>query len=586
MLPKVEHRILTFVFFALTVPAFSVLAVGQENEDYPIPPEAQKQEGVPEGDIEGPFELSSDIFPGTSREYWIYVPSQYDKDKPACSMIVQDGLNRAKGWRLPQVFDNLIHANEMPVTIGIFVNPGVVGASRPGTQPRFNRSFEYDGLGDRYARFLLEELIPEVSKTYNLSSNPNDRALAGASSGGICAFNAAWERPDAFRRVLSTIGTYVGLRGGNQLSALVRKVEPKPLRIFLQDGSSDLNIYAGDWWTANQDMLSALTWSGYDVHHIWGKGGHNSKHSAAIMPEALRWLWRDYPEPIKAAPNAGDKRRVSLLLEGADWEEVSSGHEQAEAPTANVEGEVFFSDSNAGRVYRVGLDGKTRIFADQTGRISALAFGADGNLYGIKDSKQLVKFDGSGKQSLVRDGLDALGLVTLPLGMFVSSSEGPSLQWIEYGATEQAQPMVQHCPSEVQHMVPTADQAFLHLVGSSQMTQHARLAEGGSVVDLQDYGFLEVPYISSENGVGGCAIDQESRLYVASPLGIQVLDQLGRVNFIIRSPLRQRLTGVTFGSGARDYLFVTTNSSVFRRKVNARGFASFGQPVEPPRPRL
>src|SRR5690606_23198593 len=144
----------------------------------------------------------------------------------------------------------------------VFIEPGVVPAVTEGDQPRFNRSFEYDSMGDRYARFLLEEIVPEVKKKYNLSDDPNDRGIGGASSGAICAFNVAWERPDAFRRVLSTIGTYVGLRGANEFPVLVRKTEPKPIRVFLQDGNRDLNIYAGDWWVANQDMLSALQFAG------------------------------------------------------------------------------------------------------------------------------------------------------------------------------------------------------------------------------------------------------------------------------------------------------------------------------------
>ncbi|MCA9064935.1 MAG: esterase family protein, partial [Planctomycetaceae bacterium] len=245
-----------------------------QEESYPTPPEAMVHEGVPRGKVDGPFEFRSQLYPGTVREYWIYVPAQYDPAKPPCLMIVQDGMGRAGGWKIPTILDNLIHAGEVPVQLGIFVGHGSVPASNENAQPRFNRSFEYDGLGDRYARFLIEELLPEVRKSYEFSDNPNDRCLAGSSSGAICAFNAAWERPDAFRRVISTVGTYVGLRGGDQFPVLVRKTEPKPLRIFLQDGSNDLDIYGGSWWHANQAMLSALQFSGYDVKHVWGEGGH------------------------------------------------------------------------------------------------------------------------------------------------------------------------------------------------------------------------------------------------------------------------------------------------------------------------
>jgi enterochelin esterase-like enzyme len=250
--------------------SLTVCSAHAQEESWPVPLEAVEQAGVPKGKVEGPFEFKSSIFPGTVRQYWVYVPAAYDASKPPCLMIVQDGLGMASGWKLPTVLDNLIHAGRIPVQLGLFVNHGQVPAATDQAQPRFNRSFEYDGLGDRYARFLIEELLPEVRKTWAFSDNPDDRCIAGASSGAICAFNAAWEQPDAFRRVFGTIGTYVALRGGDQFPGLVRKVENKPLRIFLQDGSRDLDIYAGSWWHANQAMLSALQYAGYDVKHVWG----------------------------------------------------------------------------------------------------------------------------------------------------------------------------------------------------------------------------------------------------------------------------------------------------------------------------
>jgi gluconolactonase len=557
--------------------------IAAQEETYETPPEAQKQEGVPEGKVLGPFDFRSNIYAGTERQYWIYVPAQYDAEKPACSLIVQDGLNRANGWRLPTICDNLIHANEMPVTIGIFVSPGIVPATKDDAQPRFNRSFEYDSLGDRYARFLLEELIPEVAKTYNLSTNPNDRALAGASSGGICAFNAAWERPHEFRRVISTIGTFVGLRGGNQLSGLVRKTEPKPLRVFLQDGSADLNIYAGDWWMANQDMLSALRWAGYDVHHVWGEGGHNGRHAAAIMPEALRWLWRDYPEPIRAAPHASEERRVNVLVPGANWEQLSSGHGAARAPAANAAGELYFSDSKAGRIYRVDQENKTRIFADQTGAISSMGFGPDGKLYGVKDNQQIVRFSTAGQVEVVIESTGANALVTLPGGFFYSDPSKPAVQWSDYkGASSVVLPL----RTPIVALAPSPDHAFLHLVGEEQLSLHARISADGSLEHRQEYGFLEMPYAALKSGASGLVVDQKGRVYVSTPIGIQVLDQLGRVNFIIAPPPNEAMTGIALGGAAGDTLYVTTSRSVFRRKLNVQGNPSFGPPVQPPSPQL
>ncbi len=564
---------------AVFLPSLVVVA----EEEYPVPAEATKQEGVPEGKIEGPFDFKSEIFPGTERQYWIYVPAQYDADKPACSLIVQDGLNRAQQWRLPTICDNLIHAQEMPVTIGVFVTPGVVPPLVENAQPRFNRSFEYDSLGDRYARFLLEELLPEVGKTYNLSNNPNDRALAGASSGGICAFNAAWERPDAFRRVISTIGTYVGLRGGNSFPMLVRKMEPKPLRVFLQDGSQDLNIYAGDWWVANQDMLSALQWAGYDVFHQWGEGGHNGKHGAAVMPAALRWLWRDYPEPIELPPEGGTARRTDILVAGQGWEEVSTGHESAAAPACNGAGELVFSDSKAGRLYVVGEDNKTRIFADQTGSITSLSFTPDGNLLAVKDGKQIVQFDTDGQPSLVAE-VNAESVVALPDGYFVSDPSRPAMLWSTYGG----KPAVcLQLREPVSHFAPTVDHAFMHLLNKdSCFTLHCRIAAPGQLDQRQEYGFLHASHRDPRCGASGVVLDRQGRAYVTSRMGVQVLDQLGRVHLILAPPSSDELTGLAFGGATGETLYVTAGGSVFLRQLNTQGQGAFEAPVQPPKPRL
>ncbi len=261
----------------------------RETESYPVHPDSKKKPNVPAGEIfEGEFNDST-VFPGTRRHYWVYIPKQYSADKPAALMVFQDGRNYAKrdgGFNVPNVFDNLIHSGEMPTTIGLFVEPGVVPAPHDQAQDRFNRSFEYDSMDDRFAAFLIDEMIPYAVKQHslNLSSNPDDRAICGSSSGGIAALNAAWQRPDAFRRVFTTVGTYVGLRGAHEFSTLIRKFEPKPLRVFLQDGSNDNNIYGGDWWMANQSMLRSLEFAGYEVNHVWGEGFHSGKHGASIFP--------------------------------------------------------------------------------------------------------------------------------------------------------------------------------------------------------------------------------------------------------------------------------------------------------------
>src|SRR5258708_15252249 len=244
-----------------------VLAAQLCAEDYVLGPDSQRQPGVPRGAVTQ-YNWTSKVYPGTTRNYWIYVPAQYQSGKPACVMVFQDGggmVTETGGWRIPIVFDNLIHKAEMPVTIGIFINPGVLPAASTGTQQDgVNRSYEYDGLGDRYARFLIEEILPEVAKQYNLSKDPNDHAISGSSSGGIAALNAAWTRPDAFRRVVSFIGSFTNLRGADTLASRIRKAEPKPLRVFLQDGRADLDIYSGNWFLGNQEIYSSLQYAGYE----------------------------------------------------------------------------------------------------------------------------------------------------------------------------------------------------------------------------------------------------------------------------------------------------------------------------------
>jgi enterochelin esterase-like enzyme len=217
-------------------------------------------------------------------------------------MVFQDGrgyVDRKGPTPVPTVFDNLIHKGEMPVTIGIFLNPGVIPPERSGGRVLRNRSFEYDTLSDQYSRFLLQEILPHVGQKYNLTTDPEGRAICGISSGGICAWTVAWERPDQFRKVLSHVGSFTNIRGGHVYPALIRKTEPKPIRVFLQEGSNDLDNLHGNWPLANQQMAAALKYAHYDYKFVFGDGGHNRKHGGALLPDSLRWLWRDYSPASK-----------------------------------------------------------------------------------------------------------------------------------------------------------------------------------------------------------------------------------------------------------------------------------------------
>jgi enterochelin esterase-like enzyme len=268
-------------------------------DDYKLGPDSMPQDGVPQGEVIKAHWKSEKVYPGTERDYWIYVPKQYADATPACLMVFQDGSDyvRTNGEiRVPIVFDNLIHKKEMPVTIGLFINPGVIPAAEPDQKARQNRPFEYDSLGDQYVRFLDEEMIPEVEKKYKIIKDPAGRAICGKSSGGICAFTAAWERPNEFGKVVSHIGSFTNIRGGHNYPALIRKTEKKPIRVFLQDGSNDLDNLHGNWPLANQQMAAALKFMKYDYDFVFGDGAHSGKHGGSIFPETMRWLWRDYPK--------------------------------------------------------------------------------------------------------------------------------------------------------------------------------------------------------------------------------------------------------------------------------------------------
>ncbi len=259
-------------------------------------PDSSPQKNVPQGKTTQ-FEFNdSKVYPGTKRRYSVYIPAQYDQAKPAALMVFQDGHSYEgdKGdFRVSTVFDNLILKKDMPVTVAVMIDPGTTKElpEKRGWSPApENRSVEYDTVSDAYARFLLEELLPVVEAKVNITKNPELRAICGASSGGICAFGAAWHRPDSFRKVMSQIGSFTDIRGGYVYAPLARK-EKKPLRVFLQDGANDLDNKFGNWPLANQTLANSLEFNGYEVKFVYGDGKHSGEHGGTIFPDSLRWLW-------------------------------------------------------------------------------------------------------------------------------------------------------------------------------------------------------------------------------------------------------------------------------------------------------
>ena len=454
----------------------------------------------------------SQAFPGTTRKISVYVPAAYTADKPACVYLGLDGL----GVEVSAVFDNLIEAHEMPVTIAIGIEPGTVPSSDAPANPRYDRSVEFDGLSDGLARFVLEEILPAVQRhrtpdgrVIRLSADPNDRAVGGASSGAIGAFTLAWQRPDAFRRVFSSIGSFIDMRGGDRYATLVRKTEPKPLRIFMQDGSRDeLEALGemGDWWLANQTMNSALEFSGYQVRHAWGDGNHNPRHGAKMFPDAMRWLWAGWPQPLVAGESQNVILRQIVLPETA-WERVTE--DSARSRTGRSP-RGYHVQGPAGRDYQTD---------SATGRVWLTTAG--------------------GRHALLDAGLKGpTGIALSPDGLWLSVAENKSHWGYNY-----------------------------------------RVGLDGTVRDKQRYYRFHVPDEGDDSGAGAWVMDREGRLYAATRLGVQVFDRNGRVRAILPVP-PAAASDVNFGGENLQYLYVTGgDGTVYRRKFKVPGAPPVFAPI-------
>jgi len=564
-------------------------------DEYPPHPDSVVQPGVPKGE-QLKFEFSgSKIFPGTVRQITVYVPKQYDPAKPACVYVNQDGMQ----WNVPVVFDNLIARGEIPVTIAVVVPPGIVKASDGATAlDRFNRSYEYDGLGDAFARFVLEEVLPAVEtkrtadgRPIQLSKSGNDRAIGGSSSGAICAFTAAWERPDAFSRVFSNVGTFVGLRGGDIYPTLIRKYEPKQLRVFLVDGSNDNNIYAGDWWMANQTMQRALVFSGYEVDHRWGEGGHNGRHGTAVFPDAIRWLWQGWPAPVQSAAKTKNAVLATVLIPGEEWQLVSEGHRLTEGTTTNARGEVFFTDIPNSKAYKISLDGQVTLQRENTHRTNGQAFGPDGRLYAVSTgAQQIVAFDAEGRSTVIASEIAGNDIVVAHNGnAYVThppagNSNEPSKVWLI--KPDGTKTVVDTGLRYANGVTLSTDQSLLYVADyRSHWIYSYQIRRDGTLAHKQRYYWLHEPDTIDQSSADGMKVDRNGLLYVATSLGVQICDQAGRVNAIIPTP-NGRITNLCFGGEKFDTLYATCVDKVYKRKLNAVGAHAWAAPLKPATPRL
>ncbi|OYW18152.1 MAG: gluconolactonase [Planctomycetales bacterium 12-60-4] len=442
---------------------------------------------------------------------------------------------------------------------------------------------------------MLEELLPDAEqqkssdgRAIKLSQDGNDRCIAGASSGAICAFTAAWERPDAFQRVFSSIGTYVGLRGGNVYPTLIRKYEPKPIRIFLEDGSGDQNIYGGDWWMANQEMERSLKFAGYEVNHAWGEGGHNEQGARLVFADAMRWIWKDWPTPVKVG--LGSASLQEILIPGEGWQLVAEGYRFTEGPCVNARGEVFFNEVPTGKTYKIGTDGKPVEFIADSKRGDGQRFGPDGRLYSVAGAtEQILAYDEKGQATVVAEGFRGNDLIVRHDGSVYVTEPG----WDGKS------------PSQIWHISPTGekkvvdkglkfsngitlspDQSLLYVADSrSHWVYSYQIQPNGSLDYKQRYYHLHVPDTADDSGADGMRTDRQGRLWVATRVGLQVCDQAGRVHCIIPTP-NGKVSNLTFGGPNFDVVYATCGDKVFHRRVKVQGAQTFLPPIKPDKPRL
>lgn len=553
-------------------------------------PDAVAREDVPKGTVEKMKPWESSVFPGTIRDWAIYAPAQYKADRPAALMVFQDGerMRDVKGrWRIPVVFDNLIARGDMPPTIAVFINPGH-DKSKPRRNGRHsNRSFEYDSLGDRYVRFLLEEIIPEVRKRYNISDDPELHAIGGSSSGAICAFTAAWERTSFFRRVYSSVGSFTNLRGGNVYPALVRKTEPKPIRVYMADTSGDVDNAFGSWPWANQRMASALKYMGYDIRFDWAEGyAHNADFGGSRFPDAMKWLWRNeshVPALDTRGDLGGDLTLLNLLIHGESWELVADNLGFADALCADKSGNLYFCDMKAPAVIRISAaDGSKTEIAKES--VSGLEFSPDGSLlYACQGAKnRVISIDvKSGEVKTVAEGVKPNDLAVTRDGFILITETGAKqvtrinpqtgeVACVDTGITKPNGIALSNDGGTLAVSDYGGTHTWMFRVNAGGMldakmpTMPMRLA----IDPKGEFRFNEPPPYASASRGDGMAVDSAGRYYVTSQLGVQIFDPTGRPCGVLpKVDQDQPLTTCMLAGSDHRTLYIAHGKKIYRRKL-------------------
>jgi len=531
-------------------------------------------EDVPHGKIVSFGYAESKIFPGTQRLVTVYIPQQIDSLIPACVHVQQDGFNPKDNLNL--ILDTLIAKHEIPVTVGVFITSGSLPPNDKNTVGRPNRCFEYDGVGDNYARFLLEEILPAVTKNYhlNLSQKGNDRSIGGVSSGGISAFNAAWEHPEAFSRVYSSSGSFVGFRGGNMFPTFIRKTEAKPIRAYLTTGTKDMENCAGDWTLLDLEMDKALKFSGYDYQFVELQGGHGVGWKDHFVL-AMRYLWKDWPTPVKAGISAPRVRDIILPDEG--WRLVKGDYQNICGTAFNSMGEVFFADTVANKIYKISTDGKISEYRSKAGYCNGISFGPNDELYTVsKKSGKIMCYDSFGKETLAANGIygnyilaDANG------GLYITGKDklnGQDKVWL---VKDGKKIVVDEGLNSATGIAMRPDRSFLSVGESSSHWAYSyQIAPDGQLVNKERFFTLHLQDWEDNTGAESVCYDKEGHLYVATRMGIQVCAWDGPTQVILPLP-SGRVTGLCFGGKDLDEIFAFCGDKIYMRKVKNHGAGAF-----------
>jgi enterochelin esterase-like enzyme/sugar lactone lactonase YvrE len=532
-----------------------------------------KPESILKGQIKQIQFNDSKIFPGTVRDVTVFIPAQYDGSKPACVYVKTDGYNPGE----KPLLEEMIATKEIPMTIGVFVKPGNLPAPVKGTIGRRNRDFEYDGVSDNNVRFLNDELLPFVAKQFDLklSTNGNDRCISGGSSGGIAAFAAAWNRPDAFSRVYAASGSFVAFRGGHEFPTLIRKTEAKPIRAFLTTGTHDMENCAGDWFLLDQEMDKALQFSGYDYLFRIINGGHVAGYMDNYR-EAMAYLWKDWPEPVKAGPSA--PRVQDVIVPGEGWQLAAEGLHDPRGPASNARGEVFFVES-ANQIDRLDLDGHVQPFAASDRSIDSLAVGAKGEIYSVSTaSGEIQRYDSTGKASVIAEGIHGHCILAMPDGgLYVTAMTDKSpITGAIYFLKDGKQNVVDSGLGLPTGLAYRPDQWLLSVAeGTSKWVDSYQINPDGTLINKERFFSLHVPDWQDIAAPESVCYAKEGQMLVATNMGIQICADDGPTQVILPLPGNARPLGLCLGGPDRDTLFAFTGDKICKRKVKIHSVGAF-----------